>query len=157
MVGSPPPWRAAMMMARLSLLHSLPRLASMAPFLCLIVAQWEWPDMASPSAMEVISRFQLTELCANLPHLLFRAPPGARLKQLQGLLPGPARLLAPVQPEADVAQVVPDDRVVIAPRQPAGLLQLAAGLLQPAAAEQHPAQAIDVGGVVLVAVHAHRR
>src|SRR5262249_31304762 len=40
-----------MMMARLSLLHSLPRLASIAPFLCLIVAQWEWPDMASPSQM----------------------------------------------------------------------------------------------------------
>ena len=40
-----------MMIARLSLLHSLPRLASMAPFLCLIVAQWEWPDMASPSQM----------------------------------------------------------------------------------------------------------
>src|SRR5262249_2252020 len=49
MVGSPPPFLAAMMMARLNLLHSLPRLASMAPFLCLIVAQWEWPDMTSPS------------------------------------------------------------------------------------------------------------
>src|SRR5437870_11233456 len=48
MVGSPPPCLAAMMMARLSLLHSLPRLASMAPFLCLIVAQWECPDMAAP-------------------------------------------------------------------------------------------------------------
>src|SRR5437588_3487906 len=47
MFGSPPPWRAAMMMARLSLLKSLPRLASIAPFLCLIVAQWEWPDMGS--------------------------------------------------------------------------------------------------------------
>src|SRR4029079_336063 len=47
MVGSPPPCRAAMMIARLSLLHSLPRLASMAPFLCLIVAQCEWPDMVS--------------------------------------------------------------------------------------------------------------
>src|SRR6202035_5390495 len=35
-----------MMMARLSLLKCLPRLASMAPFLCLIVAQCEWPDMA---------------------------------------------------------------------------------------------------------------
>src|SRR5439155_12956788 len=46
MVGSPPPLRAAMMMARASLLHSLPRRASMAPFLCLIVAQWECPDMA---------------------------------------------------------------------------------------------------------------
>src|SRR5262245_41024593 len=49
MLGSPPPLRAAMMIARLSLLQSLPRLASMAPFLCLIVAQWEWPDMAPPS------------------------------------------------------------------------------------------------------------
>src|SRR4051812_8532616 len=46
MLGSPPPCRAAMMMARASLLHSLPRLASTAPFLCLIVAQWECPDMA---------------------------------------------------------------------------------------------------------------
>src|SRR5438132_7652726 len=48
MLGSPPPWRAAMMIARLSLLHNLPRLASIAPFLCLMVAQWEWPDMAPP-------------------------------------------------------------------------------------------------------------
>ena len=37
-----------MMMARLSLLQSLPRLASMAPFLCLIVAQCECPDMVPP-------------------------------------------------------------------------------------------------------------
>ena len=51
MVGSPPPCRAAMMMARLSLLHSLPRLASIAPFLCLIVAQWEWPDMVVSSSL----------------------------------------------------------------------------------------------------------
>src|SRR5689334_8526983 len=49
--GSPPPWRAAMMIARLSLLQSLPRLASMAPFLCLMVAQWECPDMAPPSVL----------------------------------------------------------------------------------------------------------
>src|SRR5262245_36857430 len=48
MLGSPPPCLAAMMMARLSLLHSLPRLASTAPFLCLIVAQWECPDMTAP-------------------------------------------------------------------------------------------------------------
>src|SRR5438046_2186484 len=37
-----------MMIARLNLLKSLPRLASMAPFLCLIVAQCECPDMAPP-------------------------------------------------------------------------------------------------------------
>src|SRR5438034_6507545 len=54
MLGSPPPCRAAMMIARLSLLHNLPRLASMAPFLCLIVAQCEWPDMASPSLRSLV-------------------------------------------------------------------------------------------------------
>src|ERR1041385_7509063 len=42
-----------MMMARLSLLHSLPRLASVAPFLCLMVAQWECPDMAPPWILAV--------------------------------------------------------------------------------------------------------
>src|SRR5262245_12228876 len=47
MVGSPPPFLAATMMARDSLLHSLPRLASTAPFLCLMVAQWLWPDMTA--------------------------------------------------------------------------------------------------------------
>src|SRR5438045_3998155 len=41
-----------MMMARLSLLNSLPRLASIAPFLCLMVAQWECPDMAPPSVCD---------------------------------------------------------------------------------------------------------
>src|SRR6266403_548690 len=49
MFGSPPPCLAAMMMARLSLLQSLPRLASIAPFLCLIVAQCECPDMPPPA------------------------------------------------------------------------------------------------------------
>src|SRR5438132_1356419 len=44
-----------MMMARLSLLNSLPRLASMAPFLCLMVAQCEWPDMAP------LLRFQIAD------------------------------------------------------------------------------------------------
>src|SRR5215510_11929597 len=47
MLGSPPPFLAATMMARDSLLHSLPRLASTAPFLCLMVAQWLWPDMTA--------------------------------------------------------------------------------------------------------------
>src|SRR2546429_9087270 len=55
MLGSPPPCRAAMMIARLNLLHSLPRLASTAPFLCLIVAQCEWPDMVSPSRKEGVT------------------------------------------------------------------------------------------------------
>src|SRR5436309_2597617 len=65
-----------MMMARLNLLNSLPRFASIAPFLCLIVAQCEWPDMAPPSecgvrnaecGMEDLSSFRI-------PHSAFRTP-----------------------------------------------------------------------------------
>src|SRR5438270_12499278 len=63
MFGSPPPCRAAMMIARLSLLNSLPRLASMAPFLCLMVAQWECPDMARPPQSGVFSSYA----CERLP------------------------------------------------------------------------------------------
>ena len=47
MSGSPPPCCAATMIALASLLQTLPRLASTAAFLCLMVDQWEWPDMGS--------------------------------------------------------------------------------------------------------------
>src|SRR5215510_12096951 len=43
--GSPPPMRAAIVISRISLVKSLPRLASSAPFLCLIVAHLECPDI----------------------------------------------------------------------------------------------------------------
>src|SRR5512132_3901037 len=43
--GSPPPSRAATMIARESLEKSLPRLASAAPFLCLIDDHLLCPDM----------------------------------------------------------------------------------------------------------------
>jgi hypothetical protein len=39
--GSPPPSRAATMIARASLLKSLPRFASAAPFLCLMEDHFE--------------------------------------------------------------------------------------------------------------------
>ena len=42
-VGSPPPVRAATSMFLMSLANSLPRLASIAPFLCFVVAHLEWP------------------------------------------------------------------------------------------------------------------
>src|SRR6186713_2518066 len=45
MSGSPPPSRAATSTWRISLAKSLPRAASAAPFLCLIVAHLECPDM----------------------------------------------------------------------------------------------------------------
>src|SRR5271170_3781891 len=48
--GSPPPWRAAMVISRMRRVKILPRLASRAPFLCLIVAHLEWPDMGTSTA-----------------------------------------------------------------------------------------------------------
>src|ERR1700722_17240927 len=46
--GSPPPFFAAMLISLIRRVKILPRLASSAPFLCLIVAHFEWPDMARP-------------------------------------------------------------------------------------------------------------
>src|SRR3954470_7050680 len=43
--GSPPPSLAAMVISLIRRVKILPRLASRAPFLCLIVAHFEWPDM----------------------------------------------------------------------------------------------------------------
>src|SRR5215831_15857333 len=42
---SPPPMRAATVISLISLVNSLPRLASLAAFLCLMVLHLEWPDM----------------------------------------------------------------------------------------------------------------
>jgi len=43
-----PPLLAAMVISFISRVKILPRLASSAPFLCLIVAHLEWPDMREP-------------------------------------------------------------------------------------------------------------
>src|SRR6186997_2231508 len=45
MLGSPPPLRAATVSSLMMRVKILPRLASAAPFLCLIVCHLEWPDM----------------------------------------------------------------------------------------------------------------
>src|SRR6266446_8246457 len=50
--GSPPPFFAAILISLIRRVKILPRLASSAPFLCLIVAHFEWPDMARPRAQE---------------------------------------------------------------------------------------------------------
>src|SRR5580704_1279498 len=50
--GSPPPWRAAMVISLIRRVKILPRFASSAPFLCLIVAHLEWPDMGTSTASE---------------------------------------------------------------------------------------------------------
>src|ERR1700732_2057317 len=46
--GSSPPTRAAMVNSRMSLVKIFPRRASVAAFLCLIVAHFECPDMDEP-------------------------------------------------------------------------------------------------------------
>src|SRR5271155_1525980 len=50
-VGSPPPMRAAMLISRMMRVNTRPRFASVAPFLCLIVAHFECPDITHPLVM----------------------------------------------------------------------------------------------------------
>src|SRR3989442_4827221 len=47
-IASPPPTRAAIVISRISLVNTRPRLASVAAFLCLMVAHLECPDMGPP-------------------------------------------------------------------------------------------------------------
>src|SRR5258707_5479239 len=49
--ASPPPSLAAMVISLMRRVKILPRLASRAPFLCLIVAHFEWPDMYNLSLL----------------------------------------------------------------------------------------------------------
>src|SRR3954452_11256297 len=53
--GSPPPVRAATSMFLISLANSLPRLASMTAFLCLVVAHLEWPLIVSALALHHVA------------------------------------------------------------------------------------------------------
>src|SRR5437867_13360688 len=46
--ASPPPIRAAIVISLMTFVNIRPRLASMAPFLCLILCHLEWPDIATP-------------------------------------------------------------------------------------------------------------
>src|SRR5947209_18878668 len=49
LVSGSPPFLAAIEISLIRRVKILPRLASSAPFLCLIVAHFEWPDMDIPS------------------------------------------------------------------------------------------------------------
>src|SRR5579859_3076762 len=51
--GSPPPVRAATSTFLIRRANSLPRLASITAFLCLVVAHFEWPDITPPSTVPV--------------------------------------------------------------------------------------------------------
>src|ERR1700736_5681142 len=52
-LGSPPQMRAAMLISRMIRVKTRPRFASVAPFLCLIVAHFECPDMTHPRLFHV--------------------------------------------------------------------------------------------------------
>src|SRR2546430_11760142 len=54
--GSPPPERAATVISLMNLVKSLPRLASSAPFLCLILCHLECPDIFEQILQELILR-----------------------------------------------------------------------------------------------------
>src|SRR2546423_6246713 len=51
--GSPPPVRTATSTFLIKRAKSLPRLASITAFLCLVVAHFEWPDITPPSTVPV--------------------------------------------------------------------------------------------------------
>src|SRR3954447_3034779 len=58
--GSPPPMRAAIVISLISLVNARPRLASIAPFLCLILCHLEWPDIDFSLRIRQI-RFQFSK------------------------------------------------------------------------------------------------
>ena len=66
--GSPPPVRAATSTFLISLANSLPRLASMTAFLCLVVAHFEWPDI-EPLLRRVLPCARRRRPSAPLHHL----------------------------------------------------------------------------------------
>src|SRR4029077_375955 len=55
-LGSPPPMRAAIVISRITRVNTRPRFASVAAFLCLIVAHFECPDMACPLCSPTVQR-----------------------------------------------------------------------------------------------------
>src|ERR1700733_15868243 len=68
---STPPCLAAMVISLMRRVKILPRLASRAPFLCLIVAHFEWPDMDSLCAdLRCAARRNLVSLACSTCDLL---------------------------------------------------------------------------------------
>src|SRR5512146_142495 len=57
--GSPPPDLAAMLISRIRRVKILPRLASRAPFLCLMVAHFEWPDIGNLAVSKTQKQSQI--------------------------------------------------------------------------------------------------
>src|SRR5512142_1974700 len=72
--GSPPPFLAAMLISLIRRVKILPRFASSAPFLCLIVAHLEWPDMVRPRIYRTwMAQDSPLEEITGLPRLSMQA------------------------------------------------------------------------------------
>src|SRR5712671_4880646 len=87
--GSPPPMRAAMVISRITRVKTRPRLASVAAFLCLIVAHFGCPDMRLPR-FELRARRREFRLVRDLlpfslvPWLVKVRPPHALPERMAG-------------------------------------------------------------------------
>jgi len=79
--GSPPPALAAIVISLMRRVNVLPRLASSAPFLCLIVAHFEWPDMRNLNGSEECR-------CGVAPDQVSISPGGYAPVGFRGAQPG---------------------------------------------------------------------
>src|SRR3954469_15871606 len=74
LVSGSPPFFAAMLISLIRRVKILPRLASSAPFLCLIVAHLEWPDMVRPRLYRTwMAQDSPSEEITGLPRLRIQA------------------------------------------------------------------------------------
>ena len=72
MSGSPPPARAATVNSLMRRVNTLPRFASAAPFLCLIVAHLECPDMVETPAKSTRSDWKSYHMATHVVVRTFR-------------------------------------------------------------------------------------
>src|ERR1700677_4843838 len=80
--GSPPPFFAAILISLIRRVKIFPRLASSAPFLCLIVAHLEWPDITTSEGLEMAAHPRRDPASISQPKasgLPRRATPFARV------------------------------------------------------------------------------
>src|SRR5262245_32425318 len=87
--GSPPPPRAATVSSLMMRVKILPRLASAAPFLCLMVCHLEWPDMA-----ETPGKSKENDPKSYHVSLRLAAPAGEQDPHVGARVPGAAAIVA---------------------------------------------------------------
>src|SRR5580693_8851503 len=89
--GSPPPPLAAIVISLIRRVKIFPRLASSAPFLCLIVAHLEWPDITTSEGLKMAAHPRRDLASISQPKqssLAHRAAPLAKISKALRLLAG---------------------------------------------------------------------